>query len=304
MRLRRSPARAAWRGQADELRYLRRDGNRRVRARRRRRTALRMSLLTLVWIGAGIGAAVAAGLGYRWAVSPARFRLEQVLVRGAREARDEEIRELAGRWMGRNILTVDLGAVESKVREHPWVGSGGWVRIQRKLPSTLIVSLRERVAAGTALVDGALWLLDEAGLPIAAFGPRYAGYDFPILKGVDALVAETGRPMPGREAPLREALRMGIDVSRTLAARAPAFHRRVSEIDLSKPGMVVVRQEGESYDLRLSRDDVMRNLDNYFALKDEIAESGGEAIEYVDLRWRDRIAVLPAAEVLAEGGGK
>jgi cell division septal protein FtsQ len=90
-----------------------------------------------------------------------------------------------------------------------------------------------------------------------------------------------------------------VAVTRTLSEKEPAFYAQVSEIDVSEPGMIVLRLDAESYDLRLSREDYLRNLENYFALRDQIRNDDTGAIEYVDLRWQDRIAVMPAAKTAA-----
>jgi len=269
-----------------ELRYLRRDGNRMVRARRRRRTALRLSLLALLWAAGAVAAVAALGAGGRWMTSPGRFQLTHVEVRGNQEAREEEIRDLARPWMGHNLLVITLDNVERKVREHPWIGESGLVRISRRLPGTLLVTVGERKAGGLALLNGVAWLLDERGLPIDRFGPRYARYDFPIIKGLDAIRRDPAR--------LSRELADGAAVTRALSESQPAFAAQVSEIDVSEPNMLVLRLEGESYDLRLSRQEYLKNLENYFALKDQIKGEDG-AIEYVDLRWQDRIAVMPAS---------
>ncbi len=278
----------------EPLRYLRRDGNRMVRVRRRRRTTMRLSLVALAWAG---GAAALAG-GSLWiarlCVAPTRFQLAHVQVQGAQEASVEEIRALVAESMGVNLLTLDLRRVERKLREHPWIGASGAVRIQRRLPATLIITITERTAGGLALLDGVVWLLDERGMPIDRFGGRYARHDFPILRGLDGLAKD-------REA-LAAALAEGVTVARTLAERAPVMAARVSEIDMSRPGMVVLKLEGETYDVRLAREDCLRNLDRYLALKDLIREPGGPELEYVDLRWRDRIAVMPVAA--RESGGR
>ena len=204
--------------------------------------------------------------------------------------------------MGRNILTIALSEIEKKVREHPWIGASGGVKVQRRLPGGLVITVRERAAAGCALAGGVVYLLDEKGLPIDRYGPRHAHYDFPIIKGLDGLRAAVGKTS-GAEARLRAALVAGVDVTRTLAAREPAFYQQVSEIDMSDPDMVVLRLEGETYDLRLSREDCLRNLERYVALRNEMNDAGGD-IEYVDLRWRDRIAVMPAITVVDQNGGK
>ncbi|HZI94638.1 MAG TPA: FtsQ-type POTRA domain-containing protein, partial [Patescibacteria group bacterium] len=111
---------APWNAQKNELRYLRRDGNRMVRARRRRRTAARMTVMTLLWVAAAFCAMVAFAFAQRWTTSPAHFRLAEVTVRGNHEASEAEIRQLAQDWMGKNIFVITLPDVEKKVREHPW----------------------------------------------------------------------------------------------------------------------------------------------------------------------------------------
>ncbi len=141
---------------------------------------------------------------------------------------------------------------------------------------------------------------DGAGLPIDLYGPRYSEYDFPIIKGVDSLL---GSDPESRHA-LQETLATGVDVTRTLADREPVFFDQVSEIDMSEPSMVVLRLEGEGYDLRLSRGSYLMNLDNYFALRDRIKDGDEDDIEYVDLRWQDRIAVMPAATAVSGNGGR
>lgn len=293
-----------WRPPArDELKYLRRAGNRMVRARRRRRTAVRVALAATLWAVAGVALLLAFAGGARWMTSSGRLPLERVIVKGAREARESEVAALVSEWMGRNLLTIDLDAVERKVREHPWIGTqaaAGAVRIQRRLPGALVITVRERTAGGLALVGGDLWLLDTAGLPIDRHGPRYAGYDFPIVKGLDA---HTTRADAGDAAGMRAALLAGVEVTRTLAEKVPAFAARVSEIDVADPHIVTLRLEDESYDLRLSREDYLKNLHNYFALGDRIKDDEQGDIEYVDLRWQDRIAVMPGTSGRAMAPG-
>jgi cell division septal protein FtsQ len=282
----------------DDVRYLRREGNRKVRAARRRRTAARWSLLSAAMAAGALAAVWGAAAGVRWGLGPGRFPLQTVEVRGHRQAVPSEIQALVEPWMGKNLLTIDMPAIEAAVRKHAWVGSAGRVRIDRRLPSTLLITLAERNAGGLALLGGVVWLLDERGLPIDRFGPRYAEFDFPLVKGLDALRAS------GDEEALARALATGVSVSRELAAGAPGFWEEVSEIDVSRDHEIALRLEGLDHDVRLSADSPLRNLENYLALRDRIGGTGEGAIEYVDLRWRDRIAVMPAARNTTQDGGK
>ena len=91
-------------------------------------------------------------------------------------------------------------------------------------------------------------------------------------------------------------------MTQTLARNEPIFYGEVSEIDVSAGSMIVLRLEGRGYSLRLSPEDILQNLHNYFALREELAASE-DNIEYVDLRWKGRIAVWPAEAVIEQDGG-
>lgn len=293
-------SRGAGQGQpVDHLQYMRRKGNRLVRVRRIRRSALRGTAFAALAVAAVFALFAAGVFAVRWVKGPGRLQLARLEIKGLHEGREEEIRDLAAPWMGQNLLTIDLEDLEESVRRHPWIGASGQVRIQRRFPDGMRITIRERQAAGLALVNSAVVLVDAQGSPIDRLGPRYAAYDFPIMKGLDAFVRAARDGNPG---PLNDALAKGVEVTSQLAGREPAFYAQVSEIDLSDPGMVGLVIEGESYELRLSRDDVTRNLHNYFALRPELASADGD-VAYVDLRWENRVAVSPASALMNEEHG-
>jgi len=55
---------------------------------------------------------------------------------------------------------------------------------------------------------------------------------------------------------------------------------------------VALRTAAEEPQLLLDPDRVEQNLDPYLELREAIARRVGDA-DYVDLRWRDRISVMP-----------
>jgi len=93
-------------------------------------------------------------------------------------------------------------------------------------------------------------------------------------------------------------------VSRRLAEGSPDLWEEVSEIDVSREHEIALRLEGLDHDVILSAEDPLRNLDSYLAVRDRIGGREDGAIDYVDLRWRDRIAVMPAARSTTQDGGK
>jgi len=258
-----------------------------VRARRRRRTALRWSLLVALWAGVATALGATAAFGARWVVAPGRFPLTRIEVVGAREARESELVDLARGWMGRNILVIDLTEVEAKLREHPWIGpreSGGTIRIHRHLPGGLLVNITERTVGGMALLNGVVYLVDPWGRPIDRYGPRYAHHNYPIIVGsVESLPA-------------------GVGLTRALAATHPDLLERVSEIDVFDPHQAVLKFEEETYDVVLSREDYTRNLDNYLRMRDVIESEDEGAVQYVDLRWKDRITLMRAPAAPEKNG--
>ena len=70
------------------------------------------------------------------------------------------------------------------------------------------------------------------------------------------------------------------------------WSRTVREIDLSRSDRIGVIAASSEPRLWLDPDKVDRNLVQYLALSGEIGDRVGP-MEYVDLRWSDRIAVMP-----------
>ena len=114
-----------------------------------------------------------------------------VVVRGQQHATTDEIRDLTARvdWAqpddARHARDRAQGARASLgggVRE---------VRIDRRLPSSILVTLGERTAGGLALLD-VVWVLDDRGLPIDRFGPLYRP-GLPAGEGLGALRASGDR---------------------------------------------------------------------------------------------------------------
>ena len=74
----------------------------------------------------------------------------------------------------------------------------------------------------------------------------------------------------------------------------PAFARQVSQIDLSRDDGLELRLSNGEPPIRLNPNQYGLNLDNYLAIRNLIDSNYGR-IQYVDLRWKDRISIMPAA---------
>ena len=52
------------------------------------------------------------------------------------------------------------------------------------MPSTVEVTVTERVPMGVGRINGALYLVDRSGTVIDEFGPHYSDLDLPVIDGL------------------------------------------------------------------------------------------------------------------------
>jgi len=262
-----------------DQRYWRARANRRVRKARLTRSLLRWSLIVLINL-AFFGAVGFIGLrAARGLARSGEFALERVEWEGLERASLDVARAGLRSWMGSNLLELDLARVEAIVRQDPWVRSAA---VRRVLPRTLRITVEERTPAALALIHGRAHVIDADGHVIGPAGADLSE-NLPVLTGLDGLEREE----------LIERLRSGVRQLQRLNGSAGPFVAAISEMDLSAPDRVVVRTVEHGPLLLLDPLRVERNLTRYLALRELIERRVGP-VEYVDLRWRDSIAVMPA----------
>lgn len=260
-------------------RFLRREGNVRVRRERRQRVAVRA--LTRVTVVSGIIglASLAVGASIRWLTTAQVLAVSHIEIQGAEHADVATLRSLAAGAISRNLITLDLAPLAANIRTHPWVRH---VVVRKRLPDTLEIRVKEREPCALAMLGGEPYVVDTAGTPVDRFGPRYAGWSFPAFLGLDGLDSAE------RVVRCRRAARQ----VRALQRAAPELYEALAEVDLRDPTTTILRFPGVAEPLRVSPTDWLRNLDAFRALHATLRQRHG-AIRYVDLRWEGRLAVLP-----------
>lgn len=265
-----------------DRRYWRRQVlNRKVRKARRARSMLRWSAVTLLNL---MLLAVLAFSGNHALLRVTRsheFSLRSIRVAGAVRCPPKNIRQRLADLAGRNLLKLDLNMIASRVREEPWVMD---CSVKRILPHTLRIGITEREPCALALVNGSACVVDRTGFVLPA--EQGLQEDLPIFIGLDRL-----------QGPVRDAvLRRGVAALERLRRTVGAWAETISKIDLSRPDHIGVSTISPGPRILLDPEQVERNLSDYLALKDEIHARVGPT-EYVDLRWRNRITVMPDAEL-------
>jgi cell division protein FtsQ len=208
------------------------------------------------------------------------FQVDRIVVRGNQRLSNGEVLALLQGLRGQSILTIDLEEWRQALLRSPWVADAV---LRRTLPSTVDVTIEERAPLGIGRIDGVLYLVDDVGAIIDEYGPSYADLDLPIIDGLssdpDEDTTDVYRAMLARR--LLEALRV-----RRMAGQ-------ISQIDVSDARNAVVLLEGDPTLIRLGSERFVERLQSYFDLAPALRERV-PAIDYVDLRFDERVYVRPS----------
>jgi len=214
------------------------------------------------------------------------LQISHMVVRGHERLSTGEVLALVEGLRGQNILSVKLDDWQRKLLSSPWVQSA---TIRRVLPSTVEISVQERRAMGIGRLGTAMYLIDPEGVIIDEYGPSYADIDLPIIDGLGASPRDGGSIIDVARA------EFAARVIGALGAR-PEMAKRVSQLDVGDLHDAVVILDGDAALLRLGDSDFVARLQQYIdlapALRDRLS-----AIDYVDLRFDERLYVRPVKAV-------
>jgi cell division septal protein FtsQ len=225
-----------------------------------------------------VGLIMAAGYGVRAAGREmAFFRIRKVEIRGAKYLSTNEILTrlkvdtLASLWD-------DLEPYRQRVRNHPQVAD---VRVSRRLPGTLVVSIRENPPVALIQTAGGLLPYDSLGkqLPI---DPSRTSLDLPIVATGDPvllkLVGAIRAAEPRVFSRIEEVRRTGRDEILLTLSRSPDSTERATS-PTTVPRTIRVRVP-----VGLSAD----RLADIFPVESDLARRQLHVSE-LDLRYRDQV---------------
>lgn len=264
-----------------DRRYWRRRVNRHVRKARRARTLFRWAGIVAANVAIGAVLVVSGASMARHFATSDELAVREIVVEGTSATTPEAVRAVLQPFLRRNLAELDLDEVAAAATKDPWVKQAS---VKRIFPGTLRVTVVERTPGALALLGGSVYVVDDGGVVMGPAGPELP-YDLPLLVGLDA---HRGKD---REATLAR----GIDLLLRLHAAFPTWTRGISEVDLSRGDRVVVTRVEGGPQILLDPDRIDRNLGAYLALQPTIARKVGD-VNRVDLRWSQRISLLPAAD--------
>lgn len=236
---------------------------------------VRAGILVVVLVGGGYQASLAV-------LSAPFFDVADILVRGHSQLSEGEVLMLVEGISGTNIFTVDLDRGRRRLLASPWIQDGS---LRRVLPSTVEVFVTERRPLAVARFSERLYLVDAGGRIIDEYGPRYAGFDLPIIDGLGSV--DIGRPEVNLDR-----MALASRLLQQLATR-PEWFDSISQIDVADPYDAVVLLSDDPAVLHLGGGQFLERLEFYAELAPTLREQVS-GIDYVDLRFGDRVYVGPA----------
>ena len=221
--------------------------------------------------------------GFDLVVTASPLQVSKVLVRGNVRLSSGEVETLTEGLRGSSILLANLDTYRDKLLESPWVAD---VAMRRVLPATVEVFISERRPVGLCRLGDDLFLVDRQGTVIDQFGPQYVEFDLPII---DGLVRAPDASKPTIDPARAE---LAARVIESLAGRR-ALASRISQIDVRNLHDAVVLLDDDPALLHVGDDRFLERLLAYLDLAPALRERVPE-IDYVDLRFEERIYVRPA----------
>ena len=234
--------------------------------------------------------ALAAGVlvygGYRASVVAAQahmLQVDRIVVRGNERLSKGEVLAVLNGMRGQSLVFADLDAWRTRLLASAWVRDAA---LRRSLPSTVEIVISERRPIGIGRINGEMYLIDERGVVIDEYGPRYGDFDLPVIDGLAVRSREDGLLTDEARADLAARLIAALGAS-------PAVAKRLSQVDVTDVHNASVILDGDSAVIHLGDDQFLARLQSYLDLASALRERVAD-IESVDLRFEDRIYVRPA----------
>lgn len=120
------------------------------------------------------------------------FRVDHVEILGEQRYTEEQIRQASAIEDGDNLYLLNKNAVVRKIRaELPYIEE---LRINRKLPDTLVIEVKECGTPFALVQDGSAWLISPKGMLVDQLEPAKA-VDYGMISGCQLLAPTVGTSM-------------------------------------------------------------------------------------------------------------
>lgn len=230
--------------------------------------------------------------GFTLVLNATGLQVRRVTVNGNVRLSAGQVQQLVHGLYGTHILAVDLLRHRRAILDSPWVADAA---LRRVLPSTIEISLVERRPVGISRLGTQLYLVDRQGTVIDEFGPQYAEFDLPIIDGL------LRKPKNGKPAIDPARAQLAAQVIDSVAGHA-RLARRLSQIDVNDARNAVVLLDNDPALLYLGEDHFRERLQSYVEVAEALRERAASEIDYVDLRFGQRVFMKPRKRMIGTSG--
>lgn len=139
-------------------------------------TGMVMTAVVVIVIAAG---GFGAWQCYRVIMHADILMISGVDVKGIKQLREEDLKDIAAVFTGQNIFRVDINAAMRRAAANPWVKES---HIYRKLPNRITMVFTERVPYAVLDTGSARYLMDEDGMVIERLAKeRVPAWPLPVI---------------------------------------------------------------------------------------------------------------------------
>lgn len=233
---------------------------------------------------AGVFAAVSLGLLAGWSgiTSLPAFKVAEAKVMGAEHLSRFDVLRAAGVGSDVSLLALNVGRVEQRLLQHPWVTGA---RVERLLPDKVRIAITERQPELVALVEGRFYYLDQQFRSFALLGSENAP-DLPVFTGLS--LADMVKP----DDEMVELLGLARSLWQKLPAADKGAGGSLSEIHLDRVRGLSLVWNDLGATVHLGFDSFAERLDRLAKVRADLEERGElDRAVLIDLDAERRVVV-------------
>ncbi len=212
---------------------------------------------------------------YRY--SAGLFPVREIVFSGNVHLSEGELRTIAGINRNESLLTLSAKGVSTKLLQSPWIKN---VSVRKEFPHRILIKIGEASPFAILETKGRTFLIDESGRMLEE------------MKGtVPFLPVINADPFRNRENFLE-----ALNLAKAIKDRKIATERNRVEIvaDKNPENISMVL---DNVVVKVGCGDYEQKLNRLFALEEEIKKRA-ITVDYVDLRFANRVVVKPISEVV------
>ncbi len=173
-----------------------------------------------------------------------------------------------------NLLLLDIAGLQDRIEDHRWVKEA---RLRKVFPSSLKIEIKEREPAAVLKIGQSFLLIDEEGV---------------VLERL-IVPEENSLPLLLDSRQFQTRYKEKLDLAwKCLKSLAPEEKAEIEALDLSQSDSVSLYLKGQPTRIILGSESFSRKLKFYHSYRDKLETQNG-ILEYVDLRFEDRIYLKP-----------